>query len=104
MTDPVSEMTFLGTNLPAALKKFEEAISKDTFTDGIVIHSSLNWQRQSGKKTKSGQFLDAYKAVAKFIFDKKSNTGLKKDEDSAKFEMQWQKDKIIEEKMKLIDE
>jgi hypothetical protein len=103
MTKPVIEVTFLGTNWPAALKKFENA-TKDDFTEGIVLHSNLNWQRESGKKTKSGQFLDAYKAVAKFMFDKKSNNGVLLNEDQAKFDMQWHKDKKIEEKMKLIDE
>jgi hypothetical protein len=103
MTDPVVAEAFLGTNWPGALKKFEE-VTKDEFTEGIVLHSNLNWQRESGKKTKGGQFLDAYKAVAKYMFDKKSNTGILLNEDSAKFDMQWHKDKKVEEKMKLIDE
>ena len=50
---PVIEVTFVGTNWPAALKKFENA-TKDGGTEGVILHSNLNWQRQSGKKTKGG--------------------------------------------------
>jgi len=38
------------------------------------------------------------------MYSKKSNTGVMMNEDKAKFDMQWQKDKTIEDKMKLIDE
>jgi len=38
------------------------------------------------------------------MYSKKSNTGVMMNEDKAKFDMQWQKDKKIEDKMKLIDE
>lgn len=100
---PAIEVTFLGSNWPAALKKFDTA-TKDDASTGIVLHSNLNWQRQSGKKTKSNQYLDALQAVAKFMFSKKSNTGVSLNEDQGKFDMQWHKDKKIEEKMKLIDE
>jgi hypothetical protein len=100
---PGVSVTFLGTNWPGALKQFETATKEDAST-GIVLHSNLNWQRQSGTKTKSNQYLDALQAVAKFVFDKKSNKGCSMNEDTAKFEMQWHKDKKIEEKNKLIDE
>lgn len=102
-SEPKIEVTFIGNNWPAALKTFENAI-KDEATEGVVLHSNLNWQRMSGKKTKGGQFLDSYKAVAKYVFSLKANTGVMMNEDKAKFDMQWQKDKVIEDKMKLIDE
>jgi hypothetical protein len=85
---PGVSVTFLGTNWPGALKQFETATKEDAST-GIVLHSNLNWQRQSGTKTKSNQYLDALQAVAKFVFSKKSNNGVSMNEDTAKFDMQW---------------
>jgi hypothetical protein len=73
-------VTFLGANLPAALKAFDNA-TKDNASAGIVLHSNLNWQRQSGKNTKSNQYLDALQAVGKYMFSKKSNTGVSLNED-----------------------
>ena len=47
--------------------------------------------------------MESYKAVAKYVFSKKTNTGVMVNEDKAKFDMQWQKDKVIEDKMKLAE-
>lgn len=41
---PTIEVTFLGNNWPAALKKFDNA-TKDDASIGIVLHSNGNWQR-----------------------------------------------------------
>lgn len=42
--------------------------------------------------------------MAKYVYSKSSNTGIVLNEDKAKFEMVWHKEKRIEEKLKFIED
>jgi hypothetical protein len=70
--------------------------------DGVLF-DGLNWRYQSGKKTKSNQYLNALLAVAKYVQSKDTNLGIVSDENKAGFNMQWERQEKIDDKIKLID-
>lgn len=92
--DKKASIKLMGTNYNAAKKNFDIEMKKGS--DGILIDSSYRW------KYWSSNYNFALQSMAWYFFSKGYYLGVVYDEEKAGFEMQWQVQEKIDNKVKLI--
>jgi hypothetical protein len=86
--DSKLDIKYLGAQYGAAKGEFEKE-TEGGKAEGFIIDQNWSYKMFSGVRSKSGQYLKAYKTMSQYVFKMKWCLGVIADETKAGFEMEY---------------